>query len=46
MLEANDIHEDQILDDEQIFGAQTDEDMVYPVEMAKLARICMNPIFH
>ncbi|RAQ76667.1 Zn(II)2Cys6 transcription factor [Aspergillus flavus] len=39
MLEPSDIREDEAVDDAHVFGAQRDEDIVYPAEMAKLARI-------
>ncbi|KAL4862465.1 hypothetical protein BDV12DRAFT_190389 [Aspergillus spectabilis] len=38
MLEPNDIVEDDSVDDD-VFGQQTAQDIVYPVEMAKLARL-------
>lgn len=42
MLEPSDIREDETVDDANVFGAQRDEDIVYPAQMAKLARICMS----
>ncbi|OGM50589.1 Zn(II)2Cys6 transcription factor [Aspergillus bombycis] len=39
MLEPSDIREDEAVDDADVFGAQRDEDIVYPAQMAKLARI-------
>ncbi|KAF7596043.1 hypothetical protein BBP40_003823 [Aspergillus hancockii] len=39
MLEADDIREDESVDDKQVFGTQMEEDTVYPVEMTKLAKI-------
>ncbi|KAE8323679.1 fungal-specific transcription factor domain-containing protein [Aspergillus sergii] len=41
MLEPSDIREDEAVDDAHVFGAQRDEDIVYPAEMAKLARISL-----
>ncbi|KAE8137936.1 fungal-specific transcription factor domain-containing protein [Aspergillus pseudotamarii] len=41
MLEPSDIREEEAVDDAQVFGAQRDEDIVYPAEMAKLARISL-----
>ncbi|KAL4876498.1 fungal-specific transcription factor domain-containing protein [Aspergillus karnatakaensis] len=38
MLEPDDIVEDDAVDDD-VFGRQTGQDVVYPVEMAKLARL-------
>ncbi|KAE8408998.1 fungal-specific transcription factor domain-containing protein [Aspergillus pseudonomiae] len=41
MLEPSDIREDETVDDANVFGAQRDEDIVYPAQMAKLARISL-----
>ncbi|KAE8422002.1 fungal-specific transcription factor domain-containing protein [Aspergillus pseudocaelatus] len=41
MLEPSDIREEEAVEDAQVFGAQREEDIVYPAEMAKLARISL-----
>lgn len=38
MLEPDDVLEDESVDDD-VFGHQRPQDLVYPVEMAKLARL-------
>lgn len=40
MLETSDIREDEMVENPEIFGTQNVEDVPYPVEMARLARIC------
>ncbi|KAI9037561.1 Zn(II)2Cys6 transcription factor [Aspergillus affinis] len=39
MLEESDIREDEVVENPEIFGTQNVEDVPYPVEMARLARI-------
>ncbi|KAB8234160.1 Zn(II)2Cys6 transcription factor [Aspergillus alliaceus] len=39
MLVPSDIREEETVDDVRVFGVQKDEDVVYPTEMVKLARI-------
>lgn len=41
MLDTSDIREDDVVDNPGIFGTQNVEDVPYPVEMARLARIRM-----
>lgn len=38
MLQPDDVLEDESVDDD-VFGHQRPQDLVYPVEMAKLARL-------
>jgi hypothetical protein len=40
MLEPDDVLEDEVVDD-PVFGRQRPQDVLYPVEMAKLARLRM-----
>ncbi|PLB46236.1 Zn(II)2Cys6 transcription factor [Aspergillus steynii IBT 23096] len=39
MLDTSDIREDEIVENPDVFGTQNVEDVPYPVEMARLARI-------
>lgn len=41
MLEPDDIKDDAIVQKHSVFGLQTAEHVPYPIEMAKLARLCM-----
>lgn len=38
MLESDDVREEEFVDD-PVFGQQTPQEVVYPVEMSKLARL-------
>lgn len=40
MLEPNDIKDEENVDCQAIFGVQRAEHISYPIEMAKLARLC------
>ena len=41
MLQPDDVLDDEVAGEQQIFGTQCASEIPYPVEMAKLARICM-----
>lgn len=43
MLEAKDIEDEHSVENQDIFGVQRTEHVSYPIEMTKLARLCMNP---
>lgn len=40
MLEPDDIEDDASVQNQKIFGVQSEEHILYPVEMTKLARLC------
>lgn len=40
MLEPKDIRDEESVDDQAVFGVQRAEHIPYPIEMAKLARLC------
>lgn len=42
MLQPEDVLDDEVVGDQHIFGTQCATEVPYPVEMAKLARICMS----
>lgn len=46
MLEPDDIKDDASVKNHSVFGLQTAEHIPYPIEMAKLARLCMYMPFH
>ena len=44
MLETKDIEDEHSLENQDIFGVQRTEHISYPIEMTKLARLCMNHV--
>lgn len=42
MLEPDDIKDDASVQNQNIFGLQSTEHILYPIEMAKLARLCIS----
>ena len=40
MLEPKDIQDEERVEDQEVFGVQHAEHIPYPIEMAKLARLC------
>lgn len=44
MLEAKDIEDEHSMENQDIFGVQRTEHVSYPIEMTKLARLCMNHV--
>lgn len=41
ILQPDDVWDDEVAGEKHIFGTQCATEVPYPVEMAKLARICM-----
>lgn len=44
MLEPRDIDDGNGVEDTAIFGVQHPEHVLYPIEMVKLARLCMSSV--